>query len=46
MATQLSVSSGKIDNTDAGLTFVGILRQNARQFADRPAIVHLDTALT
>ncbi|MDR1290540.1 MAG: AMP-binding protein, partial [Planctomycetaceae bacterium] len=46
MPKQLSISTGEINNTNAELTFVDILRHNAKQFANQPAIVHLDTVLT
>ncbi|MDR1290538.1 MAG: amino acid adenylation domain-containing protein [Planctomycetaceae bacterium] len=46
MTLPLSISTGEINNTNAELTFVDILRHNAKQFANQPAIVHLDTVLT
>ncbi|MDR1141716.1 MAG: amino acid adenylation domain-containing protein, partial [Planctomycetaceae bacterium] len=46
MTIQLSISTGKINNANIELTFIDILRQNAKQFANRPAIVHLDMVLT
>jgi gramicidin S synthase 2 len=46
MTLQLSISTGRINNANAELTFVDILRQNAKQFANQRAIVHFDTVLT